>query len=86
MTCCLQESVAGEWNGDVDLGDGKLQLLRLEYLRRLKSIPRVGDAVSAAHIQHLIHSVEQDLNKIYNCKIVLLIHCMNSILLLHYSA
>ena len=64
LTCCLQESVAGEWNGDVDLGDGKLQSLRLEYLRRLKSIPRVGDVVSAVHIHHLIHDVEQDLNRI----------------------
>ena len=26
LTCSLQESVAGEWNGDVDLGNGKLQL------------------------------------------------------------
>lgn len=28
---CLQESVKKVWNGDVDLGDGKLQLLRSEY-------------------------------------------------------
>jgi len=27
----LQESIRGKWNGDVDLGDGRLQELRLSY-------------------------------------------------------
>ena len=27
----LQESVKGKWDGDVDLGDGKLKELRAEY-------------------------------------------------------
>ena len=27
----LMESMKGVWNGDVDLGDGKLQELRVEY-------------------------------------------------------
>ena len=27
----LQESVKGKWDGDIDLGDGKLQELRAEY-------------------------------------------------------
>lgn len=31
---CLQESVKKVWNGDVDLGDGKLQRLRSEYDNR----------------------------------------------------
>ena len=31
----LQQSVRGEWNGDCDLGDGKLQSLRKEYEERV---------------------------------------------------
>ena len=30
----LQQSVKGKWDGDIDLGDGKLQELRSEYDRR----------------------------------------------------
>lgn len=40
---CLQESVKKVWNGDVDLSDGKLQLLRSEYENRqqmLKVLPK----------------------------------------------
>ena len=29
------ESEGGEWNGDVDLGDGKLQAMRKEYDLRI---------------------------------------------------
>ena len=68
LTCSLQESVSGEWNGDVDLGDGKLQLLRSEYEKRLDAIPKVQELVSVARIQDLINCIEQDLNKIYDCK------------------
>jgi len=32
----LQESKKGEWNGDIDMGDGHLQELRAEYDRRKK--------------------------------------------------
>ena len=32
----LQESKKGEWNGDVDLGDGHVQALQAEYDRREK--------------------------------------------------
>ena len=32
----LQESKKGEWNGDIDLGDGHVQALRAEYDRRKK--------------------------------------------------
>lgn len=32
----LQESKKGEWNGDIDLGDGHVQALRAEYERRKK--------------------------------------------------
>ena len=63
-----QESVSREWNGDVDPGDGKLQLLRSEYEKRLDAIPKVQELVSVACFQHLINGIEQDLNKIYDCK------------------
>ena len=36
VKACLMESVKGVWNGDVDLGDGKLQQLRSEYENRLQ--------------------------------------------------
>ncbi len=70
LTCSLQEFVAGEWNGDVDLGDGKLQLLRSEIIKRLEAAPKLHDLVSVAHIQELVNNVEQDLNTIYKCKLV----------------
>ena len=34
----LQQSVKGLWNGDADLGDGKLQELRTDYEERIKDI------------------------------------------------
>jgi hypothetical protein len=42
----LQESVRGDWNGDVDLGDGKLQELREEYEKRknLLNVPKASDS------------------------------------------
>ena len=64
LTCSLQESVSGEWNGDVDLGDGKLQLLISEYEKKAGCN---RELVPVARIQHLI-SGKQDLNKIYDCK------------------
>ena len=38
----LGESVKGEWSGDVDLGDGRLQEMFKEYQRRLQMIARIG--------------------------------------------
>ena len=37
----LGESVKGEWSGDVDLGDGRLQEMFKEYQRRLQMIARI---------------------------------------------
>ena len=34
----LQQSVKGVWNGDADLGDGTLQVLRTEYEERMKHL------------------------------------------------
>jgi hypothetical protein len=37
VKAALQESVNGEWNGDIDLGDDSLNGLRKDYIRRQKS-------------------------------------------------
>jgi len=39
---CVQESMKNKWNGDVDLGDGKLEKLRAEY-DRLRKLALDGD-------------------------------------------
>ena len=40
----VKESVKGVWNGDVDLGDGKLKELRSEYEKRVfNKIPAFGN-------------------------------------------
>ena len=38
----LNESVSGNWNGDVDLNDGKLQLQFDNYQQRLKFVENIG--------------------------------------------
>ena len=38
----LMESVKRTWNGDVDLGDGKLQKIRAKYERRLTVVDGFG--------------------------------------------
>lgn len=72
LTVSLQESVTGKWNGDEDLGDGKLQQLRSEYLSRVDSLPKPGSIVSATSLQQLIHSIEQGLNRISDCELAFL--------------
>ena len=42
IKAALQESVKGVWNGDVDMGDGKLESLRVDYERR-KSLCKGND-------------------------------------------
>ena len=42
VTSGLRESVDHKWSGDVDLGDGKLQALFLEYTDRQKFISNFG--------------------------------------------
>ena len=39
----LMESMRGKWNGDVNLGDGALQMLRKEYDERLKDVRALAD-------------------------------------------
>ena len=38
----LRESVRGQWSGDVDLNDGQLQSLYLEYKQQLKPTGEIG--------------------------------------------
>ncbi len=38
----LGDSVRGDWSGDVDLNDGRLQLMFLEYQERLEEIKQFG--------------------------------------------
>ena len=38
----LNESVSGNWNGDVDLNDGKLQLQFDKYQQKLKFVENIG--------------------------------------------
>ena len=37
----LMESVAHEWNGDVDMGDGAVQQQHAEYIQRLKNVDKL---------------------------------------------
>ena len=63
LLCSLEESVKGDWNGDVD--DGKLQLLRAEYLARIDDVPKLNKSLSCAHMEKLISDVESD---VHQCK------------------
>ncbi|XP_064622698.1 uncharacterized protein LOC135484921 isoform X2 [Lineus longissimus] len=53
----LQESMKGTWNGDTDIGDGKLQKLREDYDNRRRGIE---DIISNDSLQ-LLHSVKTSL-------------------------
>lgn len=37
----LQESVRLQWNGDIDFGDGDIQLMHNMYLSRLKRVDMI---------------------------------------------
>ena len=37
VKAALQESLRTEWNGDVDMGDGELEILRQDYKRRIEN-------------------------------------------------
>ena len=60
----------GEWNGDVDLDDGKLQLLRSEYLARINDVPKLNEPLSITRIELLISDVEKDLEKVDHRKLL----------------
>ncbi len=72
LICSLEESVRGDWNGDVDLNDGQLQLLRSQYLSRLDHVPKVNQMLTITHLKGLISDVEKDLEKIDDCTLFIL--------------
>lgn len=53
----LWESTRGQWSGDVDLGDGQLQLLYQKYQERL------GRAKELGLEQHTAADLEADLTR-----------------------
>ena len=60
----LSDSVRGEWSGDVDLNDGKLQLMFSEYQERLDKIKHFGMGTKTeieAGIVHENHKMEDTL-------------------------
>ena len=54
----LGESMKGDWSGDVDLNDGKLDLLYQEYRRRLDGLKHhtLGSEIGALHPPLLLTS------------------------------
>ncbi len=64
----LEESVRGDWNGDVDLNDGKLQLLRSEFVARIEAIPKMNQLLTTRGVEDLICAVESDLELVSQCK------------------
>ena len=58
----LMESLTGVWNGDVDLGDGKLEELRREYDQRVTLVSNIAGIDNRdglqLELQKLIDSLE----------------------------
>ena len=67
VKAALQESVRREWNGDVDLLDGKLQDIRREYEARISSCETISKANDistedlVAAFTALIAALEEDI-------------------------
>jgi len=59
----LQESVKGKWDGDIDLGDGKLQELRTEYDARRAETCIQDAAVTRDYLELKIRSMVDALQK-----------------------
>ena len=61
----LMESMRKEWNGDVNLGDGKLQVLRSQYEARLLLAKETPKAVTRQTLEQniikIIEDVEDDI-------------------------
>jgi len=51
--------VKGEWNGDVDLGDGVLQELRQDYIERKKLVTLPHPKERSTWIEHIEKHIEQ---------------------------
>ena len=54
----LEESVNLEWNGDADLGDGKLQKLYKSYRQRLQGLEELSKLTS--HPQLVLMALNQE--------------------------
>ena len=54
LLCSLEESIRGDWNADVDVHDGKLQLLRSEYTARIEGVPTINESLSSRHFEDLL--------------------------------
>ena len=56
----LWESVRGEWGGDVDLADGKLQIMFAKYKDKLKWIGSLGldERSSVSVIKQDLHELD----------------------------
>ena len=59
----LQESTRGEWNGDVDLGDGKLHQLRLLYDQRRAPLMSCSALSTRDDLEVAITSIIADLGQ-----------------------
>ena len=62
VKACLMESVKGVWNGDVDLGEGKLQQLRSEYENRLQVFKVLSKAESRNVLEDTLRRRLDELN------------------------
>ena len=58
----MQESVQGQWNGDIDLGDQRVALLHQEYQQR-KSLCKASDLLSSK--DHLMARLQKLLDCLY---------------------
>lgn len=58
----MQESVKGQWNGDIDLGDQRVALLHQEYQQR-KSLCKASDLLSSK--DHLMARLQKLLDCLY---------------------
>lgn len=73
----LEESVDLKWNGDIDIGDGQLQLMYLEYISRLQILKRLAcdEPLSKRLMMDLISSmqdqVKKDLLFLHECRLCL---------------
>ena len=65
LKAVLQHSMRGEWNGDCDLGDGKLKVLRDQYLARVDCLDvsklQINQNILQRQISRAIDQLECDL-------------------------
>ena len=67
-----------EWNGDVDLGDGKCQSLHQEYVNRIEALHPLTSSMDVVDEErkrsttHLLRELERDVSKdihfLHECK------------------